>query len=90
MSLSGWRLTLAQVSSTLPDYRVISAVVLADCRRFIVETDQPPGRPTRGVVASRRKERRFQRIPASPDRAEEVLRSKYRLPVHRPGSETWR
>ncbi|MFC9773331.1 ISL3 family transposase, partial [Pseudarthrobacter sp. NPDC127529] len=47
----------------LPDYRVISASVLADGRRqIVVETDQPPGCPSCGVVATRRKERRFQRI----------------------------
>jgi hypothetical protein len=31
-------------------------------RRVIVEADQPPDRPSCGVVASRREERRFQRI----------------------------
>ncbi|WP_227878815.1 transposase family protein [Arthrobacter dokdonensis] len=47
----------------LPDYRVISATVLDDgSRRIIIETDQPPGCPTCGVVATRRKERRVQRI----------------------------
>jgi len=47
----------------LPDYTVISAAVLEDGRRqIIVETDQPPGCPSCGVVATRRKERRFQRI----------------------------
>ncbi|BCW72563.1 hypothetical protein [Arthrobacter sp. NicSoilB8] len=45
----------------LPEYRVISATVLDDGRRrVIVETDQPPGCPSCGVVATRRKERRFQ------------------------------
>jgi transposase len=64
----------------LPDYRVISASVLADGRRrVIVETDQPPGRPTCGVVASRRKERRLQRIRDIPVAGSvEVLWSKYR------------
>ena len=64
----------------LPDYRVISAMVLADGRRrIIVETDQPPGCPTCGVVASRRKERRFQRIRDIPVAgAVELLWSKYR------------
>jgi transposase len=64
----------------LPDYLVISASVLADGRRqVIVETDQPPGCPTCGVVASRRKERRFQRIRDIPVAgAVEVLWSKYR------------
>ena len=64
----------------LPDYRVISASVLGDGRRrVIVETDQPPGCPTCGVVASRRKERRFQRIRDIPVAgAVEVLWCKYR------------
>ena len=64
----------------LPDYRVISATVLDDGRRrVIVETDQPPGCPSCGVVATRRKERRFQRIRDIPvGGAVEVLWSKYR------------
>uniref|UniRef100_UPI0019699BA2 transposase n=1 Tax=Arthrobacter celericrescens TaxID=2320851 RepID=UPI0019699BA2 len=64
----------------LPDYRVISATVLADGRRQVmVETDQPPGCPSCGVVASRRKERRVQRIRDIPIAgAVEVLWSKYR------------
>jgi transposase len=64
----------------LPDYRVISVTVLVDGRRrIIVETDQPPGCPTCGVVSSRRKERRFQRIRDIPVAgAVEVLWSKYR------------
>jgi transposase len=64
----------------LPDYRVISATVLTDGRRqIIVETDQSPGCPTCGVVATRRKERRFQRIRDIPVAgAVEVLWSKYR------------
>jgi transposase len=64
----------------LPDYRVISTSVLADGRRqVIVETDQPPGCPSCGVVSSRRKERRFQRIRDIPVAGPvEVLWSKYR------------
>ncbi|WP_437772743.1 transposase family protein [Arthrobacter sp. KNU40] len=64
----------------LPDYRVISTGVSPDGgRRVIVETDQPPGCPTCGVVASRRKERRFQRIRDIPVAGPvEVLWSKYR------------
>jgi transposase len=64
----------------LPDYRVISGGVLADGRRrVIVETDQPPGFPTCGVVSSRRKERHFQRIRDIPVTCPvEVLWSKYR------------
>ncbi|MDQ0618543.1 transposase family protein [Arthrobacter globiformis] len=64
----------------LPDYRVTSVTVLDDGRRrVVVETDQPPGCPTCGVVATRRKERRFQRIRDIPVAgAVEVLWSKYR------------
>lgn len=62
------------------DYRVISTSVLADGRcRVMVETDQPPGCPSCGVVPSRRKERRVQRIRDIPVAGPvEVLRSKYR------------
>ncbi|MCB5281637.1 MULTISPECIES: hypothetical protein [unclassified Arthrobacter] len=64
----------------LPDYHVISATVLSDGRRqIIVETGQPPDCPSWGGVATRRKERRFQRIRDVPvDGAVEVLWSKYR------------
>jgi hypothetical protein len=64
----------------LPDYRVISATVWEDNRcQIIVETDQPPGCPSCGVVATRRKERRFQRIRDIPVAgAVEELWSKYR------------
>jgi hypothetical protein len=64
----------------LPDYRVISATVLAaGRRRVIVETDQPPFCPTCGVDTTRRKERRFHRILDIPVvGAVEVLWSKYR------------
>ena len=64
----------------LPDYRVLSVTVLEDGRRqIIVETDQPPGCPSCGVVATRRKERRLQRIRDIPVAgAVEVLWSKYR------------
>jgi transposase len=70
----------------LPDYRVISATVLADgSRRVIIETDQPPGCPTCGVVATRRKERRFQRIRDIPVAgAVEVIWSKYRWHCEEP------
>ncbi|WP_364748855.1 ISL3 family transposase [Arthrobacter sp. LAR12-1-1.1] len=70
----------------LPDYRVISATALADGRRqIIVETDQPPGCPSCGVVATRRKERRFQRIRDIPVAgAVEVLWSKYRWHCEEP------
>lgn len=70
----------ATILFNLPDYRVISTGVSPDGgRRVIVETDQPPGCPTCGVVASRRKERRFQRIRDIPVAGPvEVLWSKYR------------
>jgi transposase len=70
----------ATVIFNLPDYRVISTTVTADGRRqVVVETDQPPGCPSCGVVATRRKERRFQRIRDIPVAgAVEVLWSKYR------------
>ncbi|MDE8668410.1 transposase family protein [Pseudarthrobacter sp. H3Y2-7] len=64
----------------LPDYRVIPATVLDDgSRRIIFEAEQPPGCPTCGVVATRRKERRVHRIRDIPVAgAVEVLRSRYR------------
>jgi transposase len=73
----------------LPDYRVISASLSPDGgRRVIVETDQPPGCPTCGVVASRRKERRFQRIRDIPVAGPvEVLWSKYRWYCEEPACE---
>ncbi|WP_307025995.1 hypothetical protein [Arthrobacter globiformis] len=53
----------ATILFNLPDYRVISTTVVADGQRqVIIESEQPPGCPSCGVVASRRKERRFQRI----------------------------
>ncbi len=73
----------------LPDYRVISISLGPDGgRRVIVETDQPPGCPTCGVVASRRKERRFQRIRDIPVAGPvEVLWSKYRWYCEEPACE---
>ncbi|MDQ0240159.1 MULTISPECIES: ISL3 family transposase [Arthrobacter] len=70
----------ATILFNLPDYRVISTSLSpGGGRRVIVETEQPPGCPTCGVVASRRKERRFQRIRDIPVAgAVEVLWSKYR------------
>jgi hypothetical protein len=64
----------------LPDYRVISATMLADgWRQIIVETDQPPGCPSCGVVASRRKEHCLQRLRDIPVAGPvDVLWSKYR------------
>ncbi|UYY80399.1 transposase [Arthrobacter sp. YA7-1] len=73
----------------LPGYRVISTSLSPDGgRRVIVETDQPPGCPTCGVVASRRKERRFQRIRDIPVAGPvEVLWSKYRWYCEEPACE---
>lgn len=64
----------------LPDYRVISTRVAADgTRTVIVETDQPPGCPTCGVIAVRIKERRHQRLRDIPVAGPlEVVWSKYR------------
>ena len=77
---TGVALDAATILFNLPDYRVISTSVLAVGRRqVVVETDQPPGCPSCGVIASRRKERRFQRIRDIPVAgAVEVLWSKYR------------
>lgn len=63
----------------LPDYRDMSVRLLAYSRcRVIIETDQPAGRPSCGVAATRHKERRFQRIRAIPvARAVELLGDKY-------------
>jgi hypothetical protein len=43
----------------LPDYQVQSAL---PARQGIVETDQPSGCPSCGVMSSIRKERRVQRL----------------------------
>ena len=70
----------------LPDYRVISTTITTDgCRQVIVESEQPPGCPSCGVVATRRKERRFQRIRDIPVAGKiEVLWRKYRWYCHEP------
>ncbi|MFC8304625.1 transposase family protein [Specibacter sp. NPDC057265] len=64
----------------LPDYHVISTTVTDDgYRQVLVESEQPPGSPSCGVVATRRKERRFQRIRDIPVAGRiEVLWRKYR------------
>lgn len=64
----------------LPDYRVISTTMTGDgCRRVVVESVQPPGCPSCGVVATRREERRFQRIRDIPAAGRiEVVWRKYR------------
>jgi transposase len=69
----------ATILFNLPDYYVISTTVIAGRRQVIVETDQPPGCPSCGVISSRRKERRFQRLRDIPVAGPvEVLWSKYR------------
>jgi hypothetical protein len=52
----------ATVLFNLPDYRVNSTSVTAGRRHVIVESDQPPGCRACGVISSRRKERRLQRL----------------------------
>jgi transposase len=69
----------ATILFNLPDYRVISTTLTAGRRQVIVETDQPPGCPSCGVIASRRKERRLPRLRDIPVGGPvEVLWSKYR------------
>ncbi|WP_253908514.1 transposase family protein [Arthrobacter sp. H41] len=47
----------------LPGYRVLDADALSfGQRRITVESTDPPGCPACGVVSSRRKERRLQRV----------------------------
>ncbi|WP_427130536.1 ISL3 family transposase [Pseudarthrobacter sp. S9] len=73
----------------LPDYRVISTTLTDDGRRrVIVESEQPPGCPSCGVVASRRKERRFQRIRDIPVAGPvDVFWSKYRWYCEEPACD---
>ncbi|MDR6794659.1 transposase, partial [Pseudarthrobacter oxydans] len=52
----------ATILFNLPDYRVISTTMSAGRRQVIVETAALPGCPSCGVIASRRKERRLQRL----------------------------
>ena len=69
----------ATILFNLPDYRVISTAVIAGRRQVIIETDQLPGCPSCGVIASRRKERRLQRLRDIPVAGPvDVLWSKYR------------
>lgn len=77
---TGLAVDAATTLFNLPDYRVISTTVTADGgRQVIVESEQPPGCPSCGVVATRRKERRFQRIRDIPVAGRiEVLWRKYR------------
>jgi transposase len=69
----------ATILFNLPDYRVISTTLTAGRRQVVVETDQPPGCPGCGVISSRRKERRLQRLRDIPVAGPvDVLWSKYR------------
>ena len=70
----------ATVLFNLPDFRVISVAVRAfGQRRVLISTDLPPGCPTCGVISSRRKERRLQRLRDIPVAGPlELLWSKYR------------
>jgi transposase len=68
----------ATILFNLPDYRVISTTIIAGRRQVIIETDQPPGCPSCGVIASRRK-RHAQRLRDIPVAGPvDVLWSKYR------------
>jgi hypothetical protein len=72
----------------LPGYRVISTSVIAGVRQVIIETDQPPGCPSFGVIASGRKERRVQRLRDIPVAGPvEVLWSKYRWYCEEPACD---
>ena len=78
----------ATILFNLPDYRVISTTLTSGQRQVIVETDQPPGCPSCGVIASRRKERRFQRLRDIPVAGHvEVLWSKYRWYCEEPACD---
>ncbi|WP_251046932.1 transposase family protein [Arthrobacter sp. ISL-85] len=66
----------------------MSTSVTAGRRQVIVETDQPPGCPSCGVIASRRKERRLQRLRDIPVAGPvEVLWSKYRWYCEEPACD---
>ncbi|WP_231377413.1 helix-turn-helix domain-containing protein [Arthrobacter sp. 162MFSha1.1] len=70
---------VATILFNLPDSRVISTTSTAGRRQIIVETDQPLGCSSCGVIASRRKERRLQQLRDIPVAgALDVLWSKYR------------
>ncbi|UKA77320.1 ISL3 family transposase [Arthrobacter sp. FW306-07-I] len=78
----------ATILFNLPDYRVISTTITAGRRQVIVETDELPGCPSCGVIASRRKERRFQRLRDIPVAGPvEVLWSKYRWYCEEPACD---
>lgn len=78
----------ATILFNLPDYRVISTTVTAGRRQVIVETDELPGCPSCGVIASRRKECRFQRLRDIPVAGPvDVLWSKYRWYCEEPACD---
>ncbi|MGO4234690.1 ISL3 family transposase [Pseudarthrobacter sp. YAF2] len=78
----------ATILFNLPDYHVISTSVTAGRRRVVIETDQPPGCPSCGVIASRRKERRLQRLRDIPVAGPvDVLWSKYRWYCQEPACD---
>lgn len=78
----------ATILFNLPGYHVISTTITAGRRQVIIETDQPPGCPSCGVVASRRKERRLQRLRDIPVAGPvEVLWSKYRWYCEEPACD---
>ncbi len=77
--LTGIAADAATIFFNLPDYRVISSAVIAGRRQVNIETDQLPGCPSCGVIASRWKERRPQRLRDIPVAGPvDVLWSKYR------------
>ena len=78
----------ATILFNLPDYHDISTTITAGRRQVIIETDQPPGCPSCGVIASRRKERRLQRLRDIPVAGPvDVLWSKYRWYCEEPACD---
>jgi len=78
----------ATILFNLPDYHVISTSITAGRRQVIVETDELPGCPSCGVIASRRKERRLQRLRDIPVAGPvDVLWSKYRWYCEEPACD---
>ncbi|WP_457973917.1 transposase [Arthrobacter sp. D1-17] len=70
------------------DYRAISTTATAGRRQVIIQGDQLPGCPSCGVIVSRRKERRFQRLRDVPVAAPvNVLWSKYRWYCEEPACD---
>ncbi|MET3808956.1 ISL3 family transposase [Arthrobacter sp. UYEF3] len=86
---TGAAVDAATILFNLPDYRVVSTTFTTGGRRqVIVETDQPPGCPSCGVIATRRKERRFQRLRDIPVAGTvDVFWSKYRWYCEEPACE---